>query len=85
MLKTLFLTLTFFLLGATVDATSQSGTTMVYISTGNSAYAYHAKLECRTIKRCVAEGHWKKITLAEAQKMGRKPCGVCYKKKKTTQ
>ena len=81
MLKTLFLTLTFLFLGTPifVDATSQSGTTMVYISTGNSAYAYHAKKECSRLKKCVAEGHWKKITLAEAQKMGRKPCGVCYK------
>ena len=50
----------------------------VYISKGNSAYAYHMKKSCRTLKRCNEEGHVMAITLAKAIEMGRKPCKVCY-------
>ena len=49
----------------------------VYISTGNKAYAYHSKKNCRTIKHCVEEGHVKELLLEDAIKMGRKPCKVC--------
>ena len=55
--------------------------TTVYISTGSSAYAYHARKSCRTLKRCNEEGHVRAITLEKAQNMGRTPCGVCYKSK----
>ncbi len=50
----------------------------VYISKGSSAYAYHMKKSCRTLKRCNEEGHVMAITLAKAIEMGRKPCKVCY-------
>ena len=43
----------------------------LHISTGKSAYAYHAKQSCKTHKRCNEEGHVKTITLEEAESMGR--------------
>lgn len=48
----------------------------VYICTGPYAKAYHNTDECRGILSCKAE--IKLITLDEAQKMGRTPCGYCY-------
>ena len=48
------------------------------MSKGSSAYAYHMKKSCRTLKRCNEEGHVMAITLAKAKEMGRKPCKVCY-------
>lgn len=36
---------------------SSSNSENVYISKGNSAYAYHMKKSCRALKRCVEEGH----------------------------
>ena len=53
--------------------------TTVYISTGYSAYSYHARQSCRTLKRCNEEGHVKAVTLEEARSMGRRPCKICYK------
>jgi hypothetical protein len=52
--------------------------TTVYISTGSSAYAYHAKKTCSALKRCLEEGHVKAISLEKAKNMGRKPCKKCY-------
>jgi hypothetical protein len=57
---------------------SSSDNNTVYISKGTSAYAYHMKKSCRTLKRCNEEGHVMAITLAKAIEMGRKPCKVCY-------
>lgn len=51
----------------------------VYISTGCSAYAYHAKRSCRTLKRCNQEGHVQSVSMEKANSMGRKPCKVCIK------
>ena len=58
---------------------SISNSEIVYISKGNSAYAYHMKKSCRTLKRCNEEGHVMAVTLAKAKEMGRRPCKVCYK------
>ena len=80
MLKTLLITLTLLFLGVSppADASSQQGTTMVYISTGKYAKSYHATDRCYTIRRCGSEGHVKRVSLVQAQQMGRKPCKVCY-------
>ena len=56
-----------------------SGNNTVYISKGSSAYAYHTKKTCRTLKRCNEEGHVVAVTLAKAKEMGRSPCKVCCK------
>ena len=60
------------------SASITNNSTTVYISTGNKAVAYHAKMTCRTLKRCLDEGHVKAITLDEALQMGRRPCKVCH-------
>lgn len=49
--------------------------TTVYISTGKTAYAYHARSTCRTLSRSEVIS----ISLAKAKSMGRKPCKVCYR------
>ncbi len=74
-MKTIVLTILLSL--SSVHAVEQ-GTT-VYISTGTSAYAYHAKKSCSRLKKCNEEGHVKAVSLEEAKSMGRKPCKVCYK------
>lgn len=69
----------------TVEATPSAATeTMVYVSTGSGAYAYHYYFDCQHLKRCVAEGHYKKMTEAEAKRAGRTPCKTCAKKKNKT-
>lgn len=74
-MKTLLLA-TFLSLFA-VNSLEQS--TTVYISTGSSAYAYHARQSCRSLKRCNEEGHVKAISLEKAKSMGRRACKICYK------
>ena len=66
------------LLYLTPNVSSRDNNT-VYISKGSSAYAYHMKKSCRTLKRCNEEGHVMAVTLAKAKEMGRRPCKVCYK------
>lgn len=56
-----------------------SQSTAVYISTGKSAYAYHRTKSCPSLRKCVQEGHVRTVTLEEAVRMKRKPCGKCYK------
>lgn len=56
---------------------SSSDNNTVHIS--SSAYAYHMKKSCRTLKRCNEEGHVMAVTLAKAKEMGYRPCKVCYK------
>ena len=58
---------------------SSSNSENVYISKGNSAYAYHSHKSCRALKRCGEEGHVITVTLSEAKEMGRRPCKICYK------
>jgi len=47
----------------------------VVVCTGNYAYAYHSSNSCRGLNRC--KGAIETISLDEAIKMGRKPCGIC--------
>lgn len=56
---------------------SQEQTTKVYICKSSSSYAYHVKKNCGSLNRCKSE--IVAISLEEAQKMGRKPCGNCSK------
>ena len=58
---------------------SSSNSENVYISKGNSAYAYHSHKSCRALKRCVEKGHVITVTLSKAKEMGRRPCKICYK------
>ena len=58
---------------------SSNSNDYVYISKGSSAYAYHMKKSCRTLKRCNEEGHVITVTLSKAKEMGRRPCKICYK------
>ena len=66
------------LLYLTPNVSSNDNNT-VYISKGNSAYAYHSHKSCRALKRCVEEGHVITVTLSKAKEMGRRPCKICYK------
>lgn len=50
---------------------------MVYICTGQYAKAYHRSSKCSGLGNCKA--NIKQISLAEAKKMGRTPCGKCYR------
>lgn len=74
-MKTLFLTALLYLIPIVSSSNSQN----VYISKGNSAYAYHKKKSCRALKRCNEEGHVISVTLTKAIEMGRRPCKICYK------
>lgn len=49
----------------------------VYVVMSSSAYSYHKTQSCRAVKN--AKHTVKEVTLAEAKKMGRKPCGICCK------
>lgn len=50
----------------------------VYICTGSSSRCYHKTSTCYGLNNC--KGEIKKITLEEAQRMGRRECGICYKR-----
>lgn len=52
----------------------------VYVSTGPKAYAYHVKLSCARLKKCLEEGHVDSLTRGDARSKGRTPCGTCLKK-----
>ena len=50
----------------------------VYVVLSNNAYAYHKSLNCPAVKRATHPVAC--VTLEEAsQKMGRTPCGICYR------
>ncbi len=51
-----------------------------YICTGSWSKAYHNNKECLGLAKCTKEV--KEISYEEAQKT-RKPCGYCFKHKKT--
>ena len=74
-MRTLFLAALFYL----TPNVSSNNSENVYISKGNSAYAYHMKKSCRALKRCNEEGHVIMVTLTKAKEMGRRPCKICYK------
>lgn len=49
----------------------------VYICTGPSSKTYHVSPKCNGLRNCSKEV--KKVTLQQAQQMGRRPCKVCNK------
>lgn len=51
-------------------------TEYVLICVSPTAHSYHIG-QCRGLQKCTHE--IKKVTLSEAQQMGRKPCGFCYR------
>lgn len=55
----------------------QNTTTKVYICTGSKSLKYHKSPSCYGLSKC--SGTVKELTLEEAKKMGRTPCGICYK------
>jgi hypothetical protein len=77
MKKLLLLT---FLAGALVapanSSNKEQSSAQVYICTGTSAKSYHAKSNCHGISSC--KGTIKKVSLADAKKMGRRACKICY-------
>ena len=54
-----------------------SGDTYVYICTGPQSKKYHSSPRCNGLNRCSAT--IEKITLSKAKKLGRGPCGICYR------
>lgn len=48
----------------------------VYVVMSNTAKAYHSNLKCKGLKN--ATHPIKQVSIEEAQKMGRKPCKICY-------
>jgi hypothetical protein len=53
-----------------------SAATKVYICTGKYAVAYHSTSSCSGLNKC--KGTIKSVTLAEAQRLKRRACKVCY-------
>ena len=49
----------------------------VYICTGQYAKAYHKSRNCRGLGNC--RGDIKQVSIEEAKRMGRTPCGYCYR------
>lgn len=82
-MKQLLLILSFFTLSATAGNTHRSHSkhvapkqqTYVYICEGKYSKRYHSSPNCRGLDNC--KGGVEKVTLEEAQKMGRTPCHVC--------
>jgi hypothetical protein len=48
----------------------------VYICTGGHARKYHRYRGCRGLNAC--EGSIEKTTKQKAERVGRKPCKICY-------
>jgi len=76
--KTLLLLFCFLLpiLGSAETKETQQKETTVIICTGKHSKCYHNKI-CRGMKNC--KGETEKVSLSEAKKIGRTPCGYCYK------
>ena len=80
MKKILFLVLLFFCYTINLaDATTTTSTQQnrVFVVMSKSAVAYHSTVQCRAVKN--AKHPVKEVSLEEAKKMGRKPCGICCK------
>ncbi len=58
------------------DAPVAAEATYVYICTGPKSTVYHKTDKCRGLKNCSTSV--KKVTIQEAEKMGRRACKVCY-------
>lgn len=48
----------------------------VYICTGRSSKRYHKTSRCEGLRRC--SGEIRAVSVAEAERMGRTPCKICY-------
>lgn len=70
------LTLTLFTLILLTGFTAPNGTKTVYICTGPKAQVYHSSATCRGMNRCSEE--IKAISLANAEKMERRKCKICW-------
>lgn len=49
----------------------------VYICTGPSSKVYHTSPKCNGLRNCSKD--IKKVTLEQAQQMGRRACKICVK------
>lgn len=49
----------------------------VYICTGPQSKRYHKTPDCQGLRSCSKE--IKEVTLEYAKKLGRTPCGYCYR------
>jgi hypothetical protein len=73
-MKKLALTLVTFLLFSSFTLENSSST--VYICTGPKAKVYHSVSTCRGLNRC--SGNVVSVTLAKAEKLGRRECKICW-------
>ena len=58
------------------EPTNTEAANYVYICTGPKSTTYHKTNSCRGLKNCSTSV--KKVTKEQAEKMGRRPCKVCY-------
>ena len=49
----------------------------VFICMGSMSECYHKNKDCKGLEKCSTK--IKEVTLEQAKKMGRRPCGYCYK------
>jgi len=70
------LTLTLFTLLLLSSFTFENSSSSVYICTGPKAKVYHSVSTCRGMSRC--SGNIVRVSLAKAEKMGRRECKICY-------
>lgn len=59
-----------------ISCSEGSSDNSVYICTGPKSKRYHKTEHCKGLDRCSKS--IKKISIEEAQDMGRTPCGYCY-------
>ena len=59
------------------DAPADDEQTYVYICTGPSSKVYHTSPKCNGLRNCSKD--IKKVTLEQAQQMGRRACKICVK------
>ncbi|GAB3841127.1 hypothetical protein [Hymenobacter jeollabukensis] len=50
----------------------------VYVCQGSASYAYHATDRCEGLAWCTKTVA--KLPRAQAEKLGRRPCGRCYRR-----
>ena len=56
---------------------TSSGSIHVYICTGPQSKRYHLTSNCRGLGSC--SGEIKRVTVTQAQQLGRTPCKWCFK------
>lgn len=71
-MKTLLLALTLTLLSF-----SQSADTYVYVCDSETSTSFHSNKDCRGLQKCTHEIIV--ITAKDAEKMGKRPCKICYR------